>query len=137
MQNRVFIPQATLDERIVDGTVELQNGVLTVVSEGRRYELEEAVRVLREVSGAGDAGQFVGRVKTLAALEHEGAEIVETSMLVGDAAYDVEPGWVGLPVGSFSEYLASRPAKTARPRGAPAAPKTDEELLRRCLAKAD
>jgi hypothetical protein len=95
------------------------------------------VRVLREVSGAGDAGQFVGRVKTLAALEHEGAEIVETSMLVGDAAYDVEPGWVGLPVGSFSEYLASRPAKTARPRGTPAAPKTDEELLRRCLAKAD
>jgi len=27
-----------------------------------------------------------------------GAEIVQTSMLVGEAAYDIEPGWLGVPV---------------------------------------
>ena len=28
-------------------------------------------------------------------------------MLLGDAAYDVAPGWVGLPVGSLPEHLAT------------------------------
>src|ERR1019366_9937982 len=44
MENRVFFPQAALDEWIVDGTVELNTGVLTILSEGRRYQLLEAVR---------------------------------------------------------------------------------------------
>jgi hypothetical protein len=99
MQNRVFFPQAVLDAWIVAGTVDLQKGELTLVGEGRRYALEEAVRVIREVSGAGDAGKLLGRVKTRAWLEQRGGEIVESSMLIGDAAYDVEPGWVGTPIG--------------------------------------
>jgi hypothetical protein len=133
MPNRVFIPQAALDEHILDGTVELHEGVLTIVAVGRSYEVEEAVRVLREVSGAGDAGDYVGRVKTRASLEEHGAEIVETSMLIGDAAYDVEPGWVGRPAGAFAEFLArDRAGKGTGAAGA--APRTDEELLARSLS---
>lgn len=115
MQNRVFFPQAALDQWIVEGTVDLQKGELTILGEvgqGRRYVLEEAVRVMREVSGAGDSAKLIGRVKTRAWLESQGGEIVETSMLLGDAAYDVEPGWVGTPAGP--------PGKGAG---------TDEELL--------
>jgi len=102
MENRVFFPQAALDEWIVEGTVVLDDGVLTLVDQGRRYALTEAVRVLREVSGAGDTHDLLGRVKTRSALETQGAELVESSMLLGDAAYDVEPGWVGLPVGPLA-----------------------------------
>jgi hypothetical protein len=102
MENRVFFPQAALDEWIVEGTVLLEDGVLTLVDHGRRYALTEAVRVLREVSGAGDSHDLLGRVKTRGALETQGAELVESSMLLGDAAYDVEPGWVGLPVGPLA-----------------------------------
>ena len=80
------------------------------------------VRVLREVSGAGDGAKVIGRVKTRAALEQQGAEIVESSMLFGDAAYDVEPGWVGTPVGPL-------------PLSGAAAPRTEEELLARFLSK--
>jgi hypothetical protein len=134
MENRVFFPQAALDEWIVDGTVELTHGVLTILSEGRRYELAEAVRVVREVSGAGDARDLVGRVKILPILQELGAELVETSMLLGDCAYDVEPGWVGTPVGPFAEYLASDARKQARGTKSGSEPRSDEEVLASSLA---
>jgi hypothetical protein len=142
MQNRVFFPQTALDQWIVDGAVDLQGGALTLVGEGRTYEVAEAVRVLREVSGAGDAAQLVGKVKPRAMLEQQGAEIVETSMLLGEAAYDVDPGWMGVPVGAFSESGAEAGAggTTKKGKGGKKAtkhgpPKTDEELLARFLAK--
>jgi hypothetical protein len=149
MQNRVFFPQTALDRWIVDGAVDLQGGVLTLVGEGRRYEVAEAVRVLRDVSGSGDGAQLVGKVKPRSWLEQQGAEIVESSMLLGEAAYDVDPGWMGVPVGAFSE----RGAESAPGSGASGGsggkkggkggkkttkhgpPKTDEELLARFLAK--
>jgi hypothetical protein len=128
MENRVFFPQSALDQWIVDGSVELSAGILTILSESRRYELTEAVHVLREVSGAGDHHDLLNRVKTRASLEQSGAELVESSMLLGDAAYDVEPGWLGTPVGSFGDYVKAA-------RGAAPGPKTDEELLATFLAK--
>ncbi len=135
MENRVFFPQAALDEWIVDGTVDLSGGELTILAEGRRYKLAEAVRVLREVSGSGDSHDLVGRVKPRAALEQLGAELVESSMLLGDAAYDVEPGWAGTPVGTFAEHVGSDARKKARGDKPGSDPKTDEDLLARFLEK--
>ncbi len=132
MENRIFFPQSALDQWIMDGTVDLQGTELTIVSLGRRYRITEAVRVLRDVTDSGDAQQLVGRVKARADLETLGAELVETSMLLGDAAYDVEPGWAGVPSDAFAEYAASkakkRPKQASAGNGAPE-PKTDEELL--------
>src|SRR5580693_1947363 len=113
MENRVFFPQAALDQWIVDGSVELQGGELTVLSAGRQYRLAEAVYVLRDVSGTGDTHELVGLVKARAYLEQLGAELMETSMLVGDSAYDVEPGWLGIPAGSFAEFAGSDACKEA------------------------
>lgn len=135
MGNRVFFPQAALDFWIVDGAVELTDGVLTILGEGRRYELTEAVHVVREVSGGGDQHGLVGRAKTRASLEKLGAEIVESSMLLGDAAYDVAPGWVGTPVGAFADHVGSEARKKARVDSRRPDPKSDEDLLARFLAK--
>jgi hypothetical protein len=135
MENRVFFPQAALDQWIVDGTVDLTQGELTILAEGRRYKLAEAVRVVREVSGVGDAHSLVGRVKALSVLEELGAEIVESSMLLGDAAFDVEPGWVGTPVGTFAEHVGSDARKRARAAAFEPEPKTDEDLLARFLER--
>ena len=135
MENRIFFPQAGLDDWMIEGTVELHDGELTILSEGRKYKLAEAVHVLREVSGAGDDHELLGRVKARAYLEQLGAEIVETSMLLGDAAYDVEPGWIGIPVGTFTDHIASEAHKSARGVRGGAGPKTDEELLAKFLAK--
>jgi hypothetical protein len=135
MQNRIFFPQSGLDEWMVDGTVDLQDGVLTILSEGRKYKLAEGVYVLREVSGSGDAHDLLGRVKTREYLEQLGAELVETSMLLGEAAYDVEPGWIGVPVGPLSEYVESEGRKKARGKKGGQQPKSEEEVLARFLAK--
>jgi len=129
MENRIFFPQAALDEWIVAGTVDLQDGVLTILPVGRRYRLAEAVRVVRDASGGGDA-ELVGRVKARVYLEQIGAEIVESSMLLGDAAYDVEPGWVAVPTSAFADYAAAM-----KPGRGGAQPKTDEELLAKFVAK--
>jgi hypothetical protein len=136
MQNRVFFPQAALDQWIVDGVVELQRGELTLLTEGRRYAIIEAVHVLREVSGAGDAAEIVDRVKTVASLEELGAELVEGSMLLGDAAYDVVPGWSGAPIESLSMHLAAEARKRGPGgKGMTADVRTEEELLARFLAR--
>src|SRR5450432_691088 len=130
MENRIFFPQAALDEWIVAGTVDLQDGVLTLLPVGRRYRLAEAVRIVRDASGGGDA-ELLGRVKARVYLEQIGAEIVETSMLLGDAAYDVEPGWVAVPAVPFADYAAM----TQHKGGSGAEPKSDEELLARFAVK--
>lgn len=139
MENRIFFPQTALDQWIVDGTVDLQQNELTILAEGRRFKLADAVRILREVSGAGDPHSLIGRVKERAPLEKLGAEIVESSMLLGEAAYDVEPGWVGVPIGDFVDHVGSDARKRAR-LGREVGregedPKTDEDLLARFLAK--
>jgi hypothetical protein len=149
MENRVFFPQAALDLWMAEGTVDLQQGELTILAEGRRYKLVDAVRIVRELSGGGDPHDLVGRAKARTSLEQLGAEIIETSMLVGDAAYDVELGWLGIPVGTFAEYVGSAEWKKARGARAtdgksppqpgrgqePKDPKTDEDLLASLLAK--
>jgi hypothetical protein len=118
----VFFPQAALDEWIVEGTVDFRDGELTLLKEGRRYRVQEAVCVISEVGGGVDEHALTGRVKLRSFLDGIGAEILETSMLVGDAAYDVTPGWLGAPTEAFAEY-----ARACTAGGA--ASQNDEELL--------
>jgi hypothetical protein len=130
-ENRLFFPQSALDVWIVDGSVELEDGELVILSEGRRFKLTEAVRVLEEVSGSGDTYELSGRAKVRAELEQLGAEILESSMLLGDAAYDTVPGWLGTPVGTVAEHKES----AAREGKWEPTLETDEELLTRFLAR--
>jgi hypothetical protein len=133
MKNRVFFPQAALDVWLGDGTVDLRGDELTIAAEGRRYRLTESVRIVNEVTGGADANDLVGRVKAKALLEEKGAEILESSLLLGDNAYDVVPGWLGEPVGTFDEHVTAR---SQLPGGGPKAPGNDEDLLATYLLKA-
>jgi hypothetical protein len=123
MKNRVFFPQATLDQWLFDNRIELRSDVLRLTEEGRRFRIIEALRVLREVSGADDRHELIGRVKTRAFLLELGAEVLEHSMILGDNAYDVVQGFIGAPIGSFAEHLA------ASPRSAAMGITSDAELL--------
>jgi hypothetical protein len=132
--NRLFFPQEALDHWIVDARVDLRDDELTILAAGRRFKLAEAVRVLREVSDTADPHELVGRVKARAYLEQLGAEIIESSMLVGEAAYDVEPGWIGIPIGTFDEHVASEAYRLAAHGDEPREPPTsDEDLVSRFL----
>jgi hypothetical protein len=137
VQNRVFFPQTALDIWLADGAVDLRGTELTVIAEARRYAITEAVHVVREVTGADDAHGLVGRVKAKSLLEEKGAELLESSMILGDNAYDVAPGFLGTPVGTFDEHVASPERAQARAAGAAGAPdpESDEELLAAFLQK--
>lgn len=130
MRNRVFFPQAALDEWMANDRVEIERDELTIRSENRRFRIAEAVRILREVAGAGDEAELIGKVKSKNYLTELGAELMEESMILGDAAYDVVPGFVGAPIGSFEEHRASIPDAAGTPST------TDEELLAAFLSKA-
>ena len=131
MRNRVFFSQNALDEWIADDRVDLAADELTIRAEGRKFRIVEAVRVLREVTETGDPNELVGKVKSKAFLAELGAEILEGSMIIGDNAYDIVPGFAGGPVGSFVEHRQSRPDITHQQ-----AMTSDEELLAAFLAKA-
>jgi hypothetical protein len=141
MQNRVFFPQTALDVWLTDGTVDLRADELTIVANGepgRRYRVTEAVRIVHEVTGAPDANDLIGRVKQKRLLDDQGAELLESSLLLGENAYDVIPGWLGEPIGTFDEHVAQKKAQSSRsPEPAPAAePQSDEDLLATYLLKA-
>lgn len=134
VQNRVFFSATALDQWLSAGKVDLRGNELTIAEEQRRYEIVEAVYVVREVSGAPDSFNLVGRVKPKDRLEREGAEIFDTSLVFGENAYDVVPGWLGLPVGSFKEHL-SNPSRRPSAGSFGDEPKTDEDLLARFVLK--
>lgn len=129
-KNRLFFPQAALDQWVVDGKVELTNDELMLKSEGRRYRIAEAAHVMREVSGQPDPYEICGRVKSFNFLRELGAEMLDESMIIGDNAYDVVPGFMGSPIGSLQEHLASPGAGAAAPTA-----KTEEDLLSQLLLK--
>jgi hypothetical protein len=131
MQNRVFFPQTALDAWLSDGTVDLRGDELTIVAEGRRYRLTEAVRIVNEVTGSPDTNDLVGRAKSKALLLDKKAEVVESSLILGDNAYDCVPGWLGEPIGTFDEYVTSqRKVPSLKPP-----PMSDEDLLATYLLK--
>jgi hypothetical protein len=127
MRNRVFFPQIALDEWLADTRVELRNDELLIKSESRKYRIVEGIRVLREVSDSADGHELVGKVKSKAFLVELGAELLETSMILGDNAYDVVPGFVGAPINTGQQAPVS-----ASP--APPSVSTDEDLLAAFLA---
>lgn len=127
MKNRVFFPQAALDEWIADDRIDLRNDELTIKGENRKYRIIEAVRIVGEVTGVPDVHELVGKVKSRAFLTELGAEILEGSVLIGDNAYDAVQGFVGAPIGSFADHRK----QSAQPGSAVS---NDEELLGALLA---
>ena len=133
MQNRVFFPQLLLDQWGIEGKIDLTGTELVILAEGRRYEIEEVVRVVAEVTGSPDPHGFVGKVRPKSQLDELGAEILENSMIIGDNAYDVVTGWAGTPVSTFGDHLMSPERMKARGgrTDVGAGPKSDEDMLQR------
>lgn len=96
--NRVFVPQDSLDEWMVEGRVEIDGETMTLQPEGQRFHLKTAVHFLAELAEGGDEANLVGRVKDLEQLAALGAEHCADSVLLGDNAYQVAEGFVGEPI---------------------------------------
>ncbi|HHH11173.1 MAG TPA: hypothetical protein ENK23_03770 [Sorangium sp.] len=98
MTNSVFFPQDALDILIALERADLDGEELVLTDSGLRYQVTEAVRVLREVTTGDDPRDLCGRVRQRALLTDDlGAELLGDSMLVEDSAYDIVTGFLCTP----------------------------------------
>ena len=110
-KNRVFFPQAALDQWISDGKVDLTGDELTIKAEARRYRITEAARVVLECHRPPRRERARRQGEDASSIcPSLGAEILEDSMVLGDNAYDVVPGFLAAPVGFSKNTSSSLPA---------------------------
>ena len=125
MAGLLFVSQAMLDSWAAQGKIDFVGNVMTLLAgagRGRSYALEPAVRFLAVVAGAEDPHQLLRKVKPLAAVRELGGEAVDASVVLGDVAYDVEPGFLA-EASALQAAVAAARAPAAPP--APPAPAPD------------
>lgn len=129
--SRIFLSQEALDSWIGEGRADIQGDVLIDKVGSRRFQLLEGVRFLSEVSGGDDAEGLVGRVKDLVQLAAMGGEYMSDSVVLGELAYEVQPGFVGRPM---AKTARSERATTPPPTEVPATPESQKQQRQTILA---
>jgi hypothetical protein len=117
----LFVSQALLDTWATQGRIDLAGQSISLLSgegQGRRYALEPAVRFLRVAGGGSDPHQLVARVKTLDQVREIGGEAMADSVVVGEIAYEVEPGFLA-EASAVEAAGRARPGSAAQPPGKP------------------
>lgn len=90
---KVFLSQNALEEWVAQEKVDLSEGKLVVPAEAASFPAVPAVHFVKLVSGA-DSQKLVSTVKTSEQLEILGAEHMADSVLLGETAYEVVPGYL-------------------------------------------
>jgi len=131
MSGLLFVSQAMLETWAEQGKIEFAGNVMTLLAgdgKGRKYALDPAVRFLKVVGGDGDPHSLVHKVKSVAQLREMGAEPVDDSCILGDTAYEVQPGFLAegaaLQAAASARPLTPTPAPVAGAPGAGAPPTT-------------
>ncbi len=93
---RIFIAQSKIDAWLAAGRVHLEQSTLRVPAGGSSVTLgiDAAVFVERIDGGDPDVHKIAGKVKTAAEVVASGGELYDTSLVLGDYAYTVKPGFV-------------------------------------------
>ncbi|MEM9458297.1 MAG: hypothetical protein AAGF11_29240 [Myxococcota bacterium] len=98
---RIFVAQALVDRWLNDGRVQLDGELMRLSAGGAPTSLfiNPAVYFEHVDAGGQDPYQVVGCVKSAQELAQMGGEHFDTSVVLGDHAYTVIPGFVAVPVG--------------------------------------
>jgi hypothetical protein len=97
MGGLLFVSQAMLDGWAEQGKIDFVGNVMTLLAgegRGRSYALEPAVRFLKVLGADADPNGLLHKVKSLAHLREMGAEPVDDSCILGELAYEIEPGFL-------------------------------------------
>jgi hypothetical protein len=97
---RLFISQERIDRWMEEGKVKIDGEIMVLPALGKSFRLRPAVHMLRIVSDDSDLQGLVGRVKTEEQLRELGGESYGSSVIIGETAYECEPGFVGEVAGS-------------------------------------
>lgn len=119
MAGLLFVSQAILDTWAGQGKIDFSGNVMTILSgdgSGRAYTLLPAVRVLSVVGAESDPHGLIHKVKAESQLREMGAEILGDAVVMGDVAYQVEPGFLA-ETSALQAAAASQanPARAATP----------------------
>jgi hypothetical protein len=80
----------------------IRNGCMLVARNGTLYMLQEAVRILGNVSQETDPFGFIGIVDTVGSLLKRGFVMSAERVALGRAIYDAEYGYLVQPIGNGS-----------------------------------
>lgn len=123
MSGLLFVSQAMLDSWAEAGKIDFVGNVMTLQAgegKGRSYALDPAVRFLKVLGDEKDLNGLLHKVKSLAHLKEMGAEPAGDSCILGDVAYEVQPGF--LAEAAALQAVASARPEALPPGKAPAAP---------------
>ncbi|HLU65265.1 MAG TPA: hypothetical protein VKZ63_03280 [Kofleriaceae bacterium] len=95
---RLFISQERLDAWSAEQKVSLQGDVMTLTDDGRSFRIRPAVRFLRVAGDDPDPNELVDTVQDEKSLDEMGADHYMYSVILGETAYDVQPGFLGEPI---------------------------------------
>jgi hypothetical protein len=124
MAGLLFVSQTMLDSWAGQGKIDFVGNVMTLLAgegKGRSYGLDPAVRFLKVLGAEADPHALLHKVKSEAQLRELGAEHVEASVILGDVAYEVEPGFLA-EVSALQAAAAAQRRPEARAEGAAVAP---------------
>ena len=100
---RIFVAQSLADQWLSAGRVQLERDLLRLPHLGGAAPatdlfINPAVFFERIDGSEADVHDVVGRVKTAQELAQMGADHYESSVVMGDYAYTVVPGYLAVPV---------------------------------------
>lgn len=135
MSGLLFVSQAMLETWAEQGKIDFAGNVMTLLAgdgKGRTYALEPAVRFLSVVGPDQDPHGLVHKVKSVSQLREMGAEPVDDSCILGDTAYEVQPGFLAegaaLQAAAKAPRLTPPPIRSSAAAAAAAAPKPARPL---------
>ncbi len=125
---RLFLSHEALDAWVGSERAVVDGDALEDKQMGQRFTLREGLRFLTEVTGQPDAHGLIGKVKDMEQLAAIGGEHMADSVIVGDNAYQVQQGFVGVALLATAqvaarEVLPSDPPASMRPAENPKAQK--------------
>lgn len=105
---RIFVAQTLADSWLNAGRVTLERDLLRLPGPGGDVDLfiNPAVFFERIDGTETDVNEVVGRVKTAQELAQMGADHYESSVVMGDYAYTVVPGYLAIAVDARGTELA-------------------------------
>jgi len=98
MSEKLFFSQELINTWTDDEKVVFENDVLYInTSSGRKeYKLTPASRFLKVSGDEPDPHGVLDKVLTQQELEEKNADVYLNSAIIGETAYDVEPGYVAV-----------------------------------------
>lgn len=117
MNGTLFLSQASLDQWLEAGHVDMGQDSLIFTADQSKYAAVPAVRFLELVDGQ-DAQKLLGKVKAVEALRLGGAEISLGAVVLAETAYQVEEGFMlTVPLPERSNARPPTKPAPAKPNG--------------------